>query len=153
MYSIHKTVELPIPMEKAWDFFSRPENLSTMTPTHMNFRILNGKPKPMYAGQLISYYVSPFKGIKVLWVTEITHVTDNSFFVDEQRIGPYKLWHHQHFIKPIKNGVLVEDIVHYAMPYGFIGKILNTFLVRKKLRHIFEYESKKLIELFGSYEH
>lgn len=102
MYSIHKTVELPIPMEKAWDFFSRPENLSTMTPTHMNFRILNGKPKPMYAGQLISYYVSPFKGIKVLWVTEITHVTDNSFFVDEQRIGPYKLWHHQHFTNPSK---------------------------------------------------
>ena len=103
----------------------------------------------MYSGQIIEYVVTPVMGIKTKWVTEITHVKDNDYFVDEQRFGPYSLWHHKHFIKEIDGGVEMEDIVHYKLPLGFIGQMVHPFLVKPKLNEIFEYRRKKLIEIFG----
>ncbi|MDP1802386.1 MAG: SRPBCC family protein [Bacteroidota bacterium] len=135
-----------------WDFMSSPGNLALITPAYMNFTIINEK-KPlekMYAGQIIEYYVSPALGIKLKWVTEITHVENNYYFVDEQRFGPYALWHHKHFIKQVEGGVEMIDIVHYNLPFGFLGRLVNSLFVKKQLKEIFEYRHKKIDELFSS---
>ena len=118
----------------------------------MGFEILSGADRPMFEGQLIKYNVTPIAGIKVKWVTEITHVRDHEYFVDEQRFGPYALWHHKHFLKEIPNGVLMEDIVDYKVPLGFLGQLVHPFLVEPKLDEIFKYREQKLIELFGTYD-
>jgi len=135
--------------QEAWDFLSKPENLKTITPSYMGFDILSGADRPMYAGQIIQYVVTPVLKIKTKWVTEITHVVDGSYFVDEQRFGPYALWHHKHFIKEIEGGVEMEDIIDYKVPFGIIGRLVHPFLVKPKLQEIFEFRRKKLNELFG----
>ncbi len=135
-----------------WDFMSSPGNLALITPKYMNFTIINEK-KPlekMYAGQIIEYYVSPALGLKLKWVTEITHVENNYYFVDEQRFGPYTLWHHKHFIKQVEGGIEMIDIVHYKLPFGFLGRLVNSLFVKKQLKEIFEYRHKKIDELFNS---
>jgi ligand-binding SRPBCC domain-containing protein len=104
----------------------------------------------MFAGQIIQYIVTPVLGIKTKWVTEITHVVDGSYFVDEQRFGPYSLWHHKHFIKEIDGGVEMEDIVDYKIPFGWLGQLMHPILVKPKLNEIFKYRTKKLEELFGT---
>ena len=116
----------------------------------MRFDIISGDEKPMFAGQIIQYIVTPVLGIKTNWVTEITQVVDKRYFVDEQRFGPYALWHHKHFIKPIEGGVEMEDIIDYKVPFGFIGRMVHPILVKPKLTAIFNYRTQKLIELFGS---
>lgn len=141
---------LPISVEQAWDFLSDPANLKTITPDHMGFEILDGADRSMYPGQIIQYKVSPFPGIRTNWVTEITHVQHGSYFVDEQRFGPYTLWHHKHFIKKEGDGVLMEDIIHYKLPLGILGRMMNALVVRNKLRGIFEYRRQKLDQLFPS---
>ncbi len=118
----------------------------------MGFHILSGADRPMYSGQIIQYVVTPVLGIKTNWVTEITHVKDKMYFVDEQRFGPYALWHHKHFLREISGGVEMEDIVDYKMPLGILGRMVHPFLVKPKLNQIFEYRRKKLIELFGEYK-
>ena len=118
----------------------------------MGFHILSGADRPMYAGQIIQYIVTPVLGIKTKWVTEITHVKDKEYFVDEQRFGPYALWHHKHFIKEIAGGVEMEDIIDYKIPMGVIGQLAHPILVKPKLEEIFNYRTKKLEELFGKYE-
>ncbi len=152
IYTLHSVQKLPISLEKAWLFLSSPENLKTITPEYMGFNILSGADRPMYAGQIIQYIVTPVLGIKTKWVTEITHVREKEYFVDEQRFGPYALWHHKHFLKEINGGVQMEDIVDYKLPFGYLGQLLHPFLVKPKLDEIFEYRSKKLIELFGEYK-
>jgi ligand-binding SRPBCC domain-containing protein len=117
----------------------------------MGFDILSGADRPMYAGQIIQYIVTPVLGIKTKWVTEITHVVDGEYFVDEQRFGPYALWHHKHFIKEIEGGVEMEDIIDYKVPMGILGQMVNPILVRPKLEEIFKYRTEKLEELFGKY--
>jgi len=117
----------------------------------MGFEIISGADKNIYAGQIIQYIVTPVAGIKSKWVTEITHVKDKAYFIDEQRFGPYAFWHHTHFIKEIPNGVAMEDIVHYKVPFGFLGQLIHPFLVQPKLKEIFEYRKKKLIEMYGPY--
>ncbi|MEQ9423132.1 MAG: SRPBCC family protein [Cyclobacteriaceae bacterium] len=149
MHLIDKTQIVPITIEEAWAFFSSPENLKTITPDHMGFEILEGTDKPMYPGQIIRYNVRPLLGITLKWTTEITQVREKEFFIDEQRFGPYKFWHHQHFFKPHPKGVEVQDIVHYLIPFGIFGKIANTLLVKKQLAGIFDYRKKKLKEMFG----
>lgn len=149
IYQLHTTQRLPISKKEAWDFLSSPGNLKVITPDYMGFNIQSGADRAMYPGQIIEYIVTPIFGIKTKWVTEITHVKDNEYFVDEQRFGPYSLWHHKHFIKEIEGGVEMEDIVHYKIPMGFIGQMVHPFLVKPKLQEIFEYRRKKLIELFG----
>lgn len=117
----------------------------------MNFNIVNEKKQfgKMFAGQIIEYTVSPVLGIKLNWVTEITHVENNHYFVDEQRFGPYTFWHHKHFIKQVEGGVEMTDIVHYKLPFGFIGRIVNSLFVKKQLKTIFEYRFNKLNELYN----
>ena len=142
---------LPISQKEAWDFLSDPKNLKTITPDYMGFQILSGAAERMYAGQIIQYIVTPVFGIPTKWVTEITHVQEGSYFVDEQRFGPYDLWHHKHFINPIKNGVEMIDIVDYKIPFGFLGRIAHPLLVAPKLKEIFEYRKNALVALFGPY--
>ncbi|AUC14201.1 cell division inhibitor [Tenacibaculum sp. SZ-18] len=151
IYRLHKKQNLPITVDEAWEFLSSPKNLKTITPDYMSFKILSGAEKPMYPGQIIQYIVTPVLGIKTKWVTEITHVMDKKYFVDEQRYGPYALWHHKHFIHPIKGGVEMEDIIDYKIPLGFLGRLAHPLLVKPKLDEIFEYRQKKLIELFGEF--
>ncbi|MBD0822419.1 SRPBCC family protein [Aestuariibaculum marinum] len=149
IYTLHRKQNLPISVDEAWAFFSNPKNLKTITPDYMSFDILAGGDRPMFAGQIIQYMVTPILGIKTKWVTEITHVEDKHYFVDEQRFGPYSLWHHKHFIKPIEGGVEMEDIIDYKLPLGFIGQLAHPFIVKPKLEEIFNYRTKKLEALFG----
>jgi ligand-binding SRPBCC domain-containing protein len=151
IYTFHKKQNLPISVEQAWDFLSSPANLKTITPDYMGFNILSGADRPMYPGQIIQYIVTPVLGIKTKWVTEITHVKDHEYFVDEQRFGPYALWHHKHFIKEIEGGVEMEDIIDYKVPMGFLGQLVHPILVKPKLEEIFSYRTKKLEALFGKY--
>lgn len=128
---------------------SDPKNLKVITPEYMGFHILSGADRPMFAGQIIQYIVTPVLGIKTNWVTEITHVVDRQYFVDEQRFGPYALWHHKHFLKEIPGGVEMEDIVDYKIPFGALGRLMNPILVQPKLNEIFDFRRKRLIEIFG----
>lgn len=149
---MHTKQKLPITLEQAWALLSDPKNLKLITPEYMGFNILSGADRPMYAGQIIQYIVTPILGIKTKWVTEITHVVHKSYFVDEQRFGPYALWHHKHFIKEIPGGVEMEDIVDYKVLMGILGQLVHPFLVQPKLNEIFEYRRKKLIELYGEFK-
>ncbi|MDC1049088.1 SRPBCC family protein [Flavobacteriaceae bacterium] len=152
IYRLETIQNLPISKSHAWDFLSNPKNLKRITPDYMGFKIINGTADKMYAGQIIQYIVTPVMGIPTKWVTEITHVDDGNYFVDEQRFGPYSLWHHKHFIKAIKNGVEMKDIIDYKIPLGIIGRIAQPILVAPKLKEIFEYRKNALIELFGTYK-
>ena len=152
IYQLHSLQKLPISIEEAWDFLSSPKNLKTITPDYMGFDILSGADKKMYPGQIIEYIVKPVLGIPNKWVTEITHVIENKYFVDEQRFGPYALWHHKHFFKEIDGGIEMEDIVDYKVPMGIIGQIVHPFLVKPKLDEIFDYRRKKLVEMFGEFK-
>ena len=152
LYQLKAKQGLPISRKKAWEFLSDPKNLKTITPDHMGFHILSGADRPMYPGQIIQYIVTPILGIKTKWVTEITHVVDKKYFVDEQRFGPYALWHHKHFIKPVDGGVEMEDIIDYKVPFGWLGQLFQPLLVKPKLEEIFNYRRQKLVELFGKYK-
>ncbi len=149
IYKINTKQCFPISKNEAWDFISKPENLKIITPDYMSFNILSGAEKSMFAGQIIEYIVTPILGIKTKWITEITHVVDGEYFVDEQRFGPYSFWHHKHFIKEIPGGIEMEDIVDYKLPFGILGEIFHPILVKPKLNEIFEFRRNKLIELFG----
>ena len=149
IYTKSSKQNIPISLEEAWVFLSNPSNLKEITPPYMGFNILSGADREMYPGQIIQYIVTPVLGIKAKWVTEITHVVDKKYFVDEQRFGPYAFWHHKHFIREIPGGVEMEDIIDYKVPMGILGQLVHPFLVKPKLDEIFEYRRKKLIELFG----
>lgn len=150
-YIIRTEQKLPITLDAAWDFISSPFNLEVITPQDMKFDVTNGvlKTDKMYAGQLICYKLTPLLNIKMEWVTEITHVKDHSYFIDEQRFGPYAFWHHQHFLEPIEGGVIMRDIVHYKLPLGFLGNIAHWLFVKNKLKGIFDFRFQKMEELFG----
>lgn len=150
IYTLHAKQNLPISLDEAWNFLSNPKNLKVITPDYMGFNIKSGADRPMFAGQIIEYIVTPILGIKTKWVTEITHSVDKEYFVDEQRFGPYALWHHKHFIKQIDGGVEMQDLLHYKLPFGLLGQMVHPFLVKPKLDEIFEYRKNKLIELFGT---
>ncbi len=152
LYTLHRKQNLPVSLQEAWDFISTPKNLAVITPPSMGFVTLSGDDRKMFAGQIIHYTITPLLGYKMEWITEITHVQDKQFFVDEQRYGPYKFWHHKHFLKEIPGGVEMEDIVHYKIPMGILGKMAHPILVKPKLEEIFEYRKNKLIELFGEFK-
>ncbi|WP_276391839.1 SRPBCC family protein [Eudoraea chungangensis] len=149
LYQLKAVQYLPMSKKEAWDFLSSPANLKVITPEHMGFNILDGADRKMFPGQIIQYIVSPFAGIKTKWVTEITHVKEGSYFVDEQRFGPYALWHHKHFIREIDGGVAMEDVIDYKLPFGIIGQMMHPILVKRQLKKIFAYRENKLEELFG----
>lgn len=149
IYTKSSKQNLPISIHEAWEFLSNPKNLKTITPDYMGFVIESGADRPMFPGQIIEYIVTPVLGIKTKWVTEITHVQELRYFVDEQRFGPYSLWHHKHFLKEIPGGVEMEDVIHYKIPMGIIGQLVHPIIVKPKLDEIFDYRRKKLIDLFG----
>lgn len=137
-------------MNEVWQFIASPKNLKEITPPYMGFEVVTKDlSEKMYPGMIIGYKVSPLAGIKLNWLTEITHVVDGFYFVDEQRIGPYAIWHHQHKIEPFENGVLMTDIVTYKPPFGFIGTLLNSLIIKNKLAEIFDFRTKKIDELFN----
>ena len=152
IYRLHTHQNLPISVDEAWDYLSDPANLKTITPDYMGFNILSGADRKMFPGQIIQYIVTPLAGIPTKWVTEITHVKDKEYFVDEQRFGPYALWHHKHFIKAIPGGVEMEDIIDYKLPMGILGQLAHPIVVKPKLKEIFDYRYQKLIELFGAFK-
>jgi ligand-binding SRPBCC domain-containing protein len=150
VYRLERTQKIAVSLDKAWDFFSDPQNLQAITPENMKFKVMSpATENKMYAGQLIEYFVSPISGIPIYWMTEITHVEDRKYFVDEQRFGPYSLWHHQHHFKEVNGIVEMTDIVHYKLPFWFFGDIAHSLFVKKKLRQIFDYRFDKVIDLFG----
>lgn len=150
VYSLKTVQHIRVSLDKAWDFFSSPANLQTITPQKMGFKIISKyQGDKMYPGQIIEYKVSPVLNIPLYWMTEITHVEDKKYFVDEQRFGPYDLWHHQHHFKETADGVEMTDIVHYKLPFWFLGDIAHGLFVKKQLEDIFEYRFKKVEELFS----
>lgn len=152
IYRLHTHQNLPISVDEAWDFLSDPANLKIITPDYMGFNILSGADRKTFPGQIIQYIITPLAGIPTKWVTEITHVKDKEYFVDEQRFGPYALWHHKHFIKAIPGGVEMEDIIDYKLPMGILGQLAHPIVVKPKLKEIFDYRYQKLIELFGAFK-
>ena len=143
---------MPVSLEQAWDFFSSPVNLKEITPANLGFNIISKHHgEKMYPGQIIEYIVKPVLGIPLYWMTEISHVTDHQYFVDEQRFGPYAMWHHQHHFKAIEGGVEMTDIVHYKLPFWFLGDIAHGLFVAKQLKGIFDYRFKVVEERFGAF--
>ena len=151
--SVHhlKTVQrIPVSLDIAWEFFSHPKNLATMTPEHLNLKFTNELfGEEMYPGQVITYKVKPVLGIPLFWMTEITHVRAKQYFVDEQRFGPYSLWHHQHHFRDIEGGVEMTDLIHYKVPGWWLGDIADKLFISKQLEDIFKYRYRKVEELFG----
>lgn len=148
MYQLIRKQIVHTDLETCWDFFSNPSNLKLITPEYMGFDVKTETPNLMYEGLIISYSVRPLLNIPMEWVTEITHVKDKSFFVDEQRVGPYKLWHHEHHFKEIDQGVEMIDIVSYEPPFGILGKIIHPFIIKPKLEEIFAFRFKKVDSIF-----
>ena len=149
IYTLEATQVLNTTMKAAWDLLSNPSNLAIITPPDMGFKITSGDPEPMFPGQIISYKVYPFPGVKTNWVTEITHVQQGQYFVDEQTFGPYKMWHHEHHIFPHEEGVLMKDKISYKLPMGFLGRMVHPIIVKPQLRKIFKYREKVLNEMFN----
>jgi ligand-binding SRPBCC domain-containing protein len=139
---------LPISIEKAWDFFATPKNLNEVTPKDMVFKIMGDIPEKMYQGMFIRYKITPMLNIQLDWCTEITHIQEGQFFVDEQRKGPYNIWHHEHHFKSVEGGVLMTDILHYDVGMGIFGWIAGKLFVDNKVKQIFEYRK----EILGKYE-
>lgn len=151
-YQFTRIQDIPADLDTVWAFISRPENLQEITPAYMGFEVTHLSGEAMYPGMIIAYRVRPLAGIPLKWITEITHVKEKAYFVDEQRMGPYKLWHHQHKIETIAGGVRMTDIVTYISPFGWMGALANRLLIRKQLQAIFHYREQALIRIFGSWK-
>jgi ligand-binding SRPBCC domain-containing protein len=150
MQELYFTQQLPISLDEAWSFFSNPVNLKEITPPHMGFVVTSKHHgEQMYPGQIIRYIVKPVMGIPLKWCTEITHVADKKYFIDEQRFGPYAFWHHQHHFTAASGGVLMEDILNYKLPLGFLGDMVDALFVHNEVKGIFTYRKKILTERFG----
>jgi ligand-binding SRPBCC domain-containing protein len=150
-YQLTRTQKLPASISEVWSFISSPGNLKEITPRNMDFLVTsNSVSEKMYPGMIITYKVSPLPGIRLNWMTEITNIKEYEYFVDEQRIGPYSFWHHQHKIEPIEGGVLMTDIVTYQPPFGFIGAIMNSLIIKNRLQQIFDYRSIALEKRFDT---
>lgn len=147
-YTLERRQILPVSLEEAWRFFSNPANLVKITPPDMDFRITSPPCEETYAGQIITYTVRPLMRVAVSWTTEITHVERPNFFVDEQRFGPYRFWHHQHRFRQVEGGVEMHDLVHYLLHHDHLVGLINRLIVAPRLRRIFDYRSRKLQELF-----
>lgn len=150
MYQLKRTQFIKADIQTCWEFFSSPKNLKLITPPYMGFEVKVDLPEKMYEGLMIEYTVRPLFGIPISWITEIKTVKENEFFVDEQRKGPYTIWHHEHHFKQVEGGVEMTDIVSYVIPLGILGKIAHPIIVRKKLEEIFAYRFQKVEEIFNS---
>lgn len=152
VYTLKASQKIPASKEEVWDFISSPKNLKEITPDYMGFEIQTELPEKMYPGMMIQYKVSPILGIKMTWVTEITHVEHEKFFVDEQRVGPYSMWHHQHHIQEIPGGIIMEDIIDYQPPMGLLGDIANSLFIARQLDEIFAYRKEAVEKRFGVFK-
>jgi ligand-binding SRPBCC domain-containing protein len=151
VYELRRTQLIKAPIDEIWAYFSSPANLTALTPAYMKFTITSqNMPPETYPGQIITYKVSPVAGIALFWMTEITQVLKNKLFVDEQRIGPYKIWHHEHHFEQQADGVLMTDIVHYCLPVYFLGQLAHELFIKKQLRDIFDYRHRKIDERFSA---
>jgi ligand-binding SRPBCC domain-containing protein len=139
---------VPATLNAVWNFFSSPANLTRITPSEMGFIITSPLPDEMYKGMFITYKVSPAFGIQLNWVTEITQIKYEKFFIDEQRRGPYRIWHHEHHFKEVAGGVEMHDILYYCVPLGFIGSIADKLFVQNKVKEIFDFREKRINEIF-----
>ncbi|MEM1215391.1 MAG: SRPBCC family protein [Bacteroidota bacterium] len=144
------TLMVPRPLPEVWNFFSRPENLNELTPDHVSFQFLTPlKGVEMYPGMVIQYQISPLLGIPMNWITEITQIKDQQFFIDDQRVGPYALWHHQHHFEAVEGGTKMTDILHYQVPLGPLGSFANWLFVERMVDEIFSYREEAVARLFG----
>lgn len=150
IYHIESRLYLPITVDEAWDFLSSPANLLKITPSKVKFSMLQPKEEGFYEGQVFVYQLSPLPGFTTRWVSEISTIKPKEYFIDIQLAGPYKLWHHQHQIHPVEGGVEVRDIVHYALPMGFLGKLAQSLFIKKQLLQTFRFREDKMIGFFGS---
>lgn len=150
IHYIHREQIIPASLEILWKYFSEPKNLNLITPPDMNFEIIAGGDAEMYAGQIIEYRVEFIRGVRSLWLTEIAHVRPNEYFVDEQRVGPYRFWYHKHKFEAVGNGVKMIDHVTYAVPFVFLGDIVHAVWIRQRLKSIFDFRQQKISEIFGS---
>ena len=150
VYRLYEKQTLQASLEEVWDFISSPRNLQEITPDSMGFKIVTPDlPDKMYPGMMVSYKVSPLLGIRMTWVTEITQVDEKNYFVDEQRVGPYALWHHEHRLAPTEKGVMMTDLVTYRLPAGPLGALAHRMFVQKQLKGIFSYREQALEKKFG----
>lgn len=150
IYTLEAQQEIPMSIDEAWSFFSSPANLEKITPPSMGFHITSDNLARTYTGQIITYTVSPIPGIRMNWVTEISSVNEPKVFVDEQRFGPYAMWHHEHHFEETENGVLMTDRVSYKMPFGILGHIAHALFVKRQLTEIFQYRIKALDKMFSA---
>lgn len=151
IYTLSLEQELNLSLSEAWDFFSSPDNLSKITPSEMGFKITSGPSEKAYPGQIITYRVGILPFIKSNWVTEITNVKHESFFIDEQRFGPYLMWHHEHWFEALPNGkTLMKDKISYKLPFGVLGHLAHSIFISKKLSQIFSFRIITLNKLFNS---
>jgi ligand-binding SRPBCC domain-containing protein len=150
LYALYRKQSLPVNIELAWDFFSNPHNLQKITPSWLDFKITNRIPEKMHAGMIITYRLKALFRMPTIWISEITHVNDPIFFVDEMRYGPYRFWHHQHMFSEAAGGVEVYDKVHYALKFGLLGQIMHDMVIRAKLIEIFDYRRTALKKIFES---
>jgi ligand-binding SRPBCC domain-containing protein len=149
MYQYKTEQILPISLKEAWDFFSSPKNLSTITPPELDFNILtNFKEEGIREGMVIDYTVKPLLGIPVHWQTEIGNVVAEKHFSDKQLKGPYKVWVHKHTFSKVNGGVLIQDEINYQLPLGFLGRMVHSLFVRKKIENIFDYRKQILFKIF-----
>lgn len=150
IHQLHSSQLIDAPLDKVWDFFTYAGNLKLLTPPYMDMRITSGDlPATIHAGQLISYKLKPVAGIPVSWLTEITEVVPSKLFVDEQRKGPYKLWHHEHRFEEKDGKVLMHDTVHYQLPFSILGSLAHFLFVKRQLGNIFNYRRKQIETIFG----
>ena len=151
IHVLQRRQTVPIPLDECWAFFSNPRNLPQITPPALGFEVLSELPDTMHAGLMIQYRVRPLIGVPLRWLTEITHVDPLSYFVDEQRVGPYRVWHHEHWFKAIDaTHTEATDIVHYVLPFGPLGYIVEAVLVRSELRKIFDFREKVVAQRFAA---
>lgn len=149
LQALRRRLVLPISLDEAWEFFSNPANLRRITPPQMGFEVTSEPQDEMYAGMIVTYRIRPLLGIPITWVTEITQVTAPCFFVDEQRFGTYRFWHHQHHFRAVPEGVECEDIVHYTLPFGWVGRLAHALFVRRRLERIFDFREEVLARELG----
>ena len=152
IHYLHREQIIPASRERVWEYFCDPRNLNEITPPDMNFEIVAGGDVRMYPGQLIEYRVEFIRGMRSLWLTEIAHVRDLEFFVDEQRVGPYRFWYHEHYFQDVAAGTRMIDHVSYVIPFGVLGDMLNAIWIGASLTRIFDFRRQKILELFGDVE-
>lgn len=150
MYQLKRTQFINADSQTCWKYFSAPENLHVITPDYIDFRVHTPVPETMYEGLIIKYTIRPILGVPLTWISEIKTIQEESYFIDEQRKGPYSMWHHEHHFKEVEGGVEMTDIISYCMPFGFVGRFFHWLFIRKQLENIFDYRIRKVDELFNA---